>query len=280
MTTASTPPATPPIPPPADMRGAAAIAAAFARARAAGRATFMPYWMLGYPDMSTSIAIIRMMIEGGADMIEIGVPFSDPVADGVVIQAAAQTALENGATLTGCLAAIEELRGTGAQTPFVMMGYVNPFLSYGLEKVTAEAARVGADGFIIPDLPPDEAGEMLTQAGAHGLALIELIAPTSSTERIRLVAQTARGFIYLVSVAGVTGTRSALPPDLAEYIGRVRAQTDKPLAVGFGVSTPEHAAAVGRLADGVIVASALIRAYQSGGMDALRELFEGLRAAC
>jgi tryptophan synthase alpha chain len=262
------------------MHGAAAIDAAFARAKAAGRATFMPYWMLGYPDLPTSIAIIKMMVEGGADMIEIGIPFSDPVADGVVIQAAAQTALAAGATLPGCIAAIQALRGGGARTPFVMMGYVNPFIAYGMEKFTADAAAAGADGFIIPDLPPDEAGEMLGYANAHGLALIELLAPTSSPERIKLVAATAQGFIYLVSVAGVTGTRSALPPDLGAYIARVRASTAKPLAVGFGVSTPEHAAKVGELADGVIVASALIRAYDSGGMAALKALLDSLRAAC
>lgn len=260
-------------------RGLTAITAAFTHARTEGRAAFMPYWMLGYPDLPTSIQIVRALIEAGADLIEIGIPFSDPLADGVVIQAAAQTALEGGTTLTDCLKAIRELREGGAHVPFVMMGYVNPFMAYGFTRFTQDALESGADGFIIPDLPPDEAAEMLALTEQHGLALIELLAPTSSPDRLKLVADTARGFIYLVSVTGVTGARSELPPDLKAYIDRVRAVTDKPLAVGFGVSTPEQAAQIGTLADGVIVASALIREYNTGGLTALSALAAALRGA-
>jgi len=260
--------------------GTVAIAATFARRKAEGRATFMPYWMIGYPDLPTSIDIVKLLLDSGADMVEIGIPFSDPLADGVVVQAAAQRALESGTTLRACIEAVRELRAYNADVPFLMMGYTNPFMAYGLTRLADDAAAAGADGFIIPDLPPDEAGEMLREVVAHGLALVELLAPTSNAERIKLVAETARGFIYLVPVTGVTGVRTSLPPDLAAYIARVRAQTDLPLAVGFGVSTPEHAAQIGKLADGVIVASAFIREYERNGLEKMRALVQSIRAAC
>ncbi len=261
------------------IHGTTAISEAFSRARAEGRPTFMPFWMLGYPDMPTSIEVIKMLIEEGADMLELEVPFSDPLADGVVIQAAAQAALDSGTTLTDCINAVRELRAGGATIPFLMMGYLNPFMSYGLDKFIADTAEAGVDGFIIPDMPPDEAQDMMRLTQAHDLALIELLAPTSSPERIKLVADTARGFIYLVSVTGVTGARSELPADLSEYVSRVRAATETPLAVGFGVSTPEQVSAVGKLTDGVIVGSALIREYNKNGFEGLRTLITGLRNA-
>jgi tryptophan synthase alpha chain len=258
-------------------RGVTAISEAFKRASSEGRPTFMPFWMLGYPDLPTSMEVIQMLIEEGADMIELEVPFSDPLADGVVIQAAAQASLDSGTTLTDCIRVVRELRAGGATTPFLMMGYLNPFMSYGLDKFTQDAAAAGVDGFIVPDLPPDEAQDMMRYTQAHDLALIELLAPTSSPERIKLIAETARGFIYLVSVTGVTGARSELPPGLPEYIERVRAATDTPLAVGFGVSTPEQAATIGKFADGVIVGSALIREFNKNGIEGLRALVQVLR---
>ncbi len=261
-------------------RGTAAIAATFARRKAEGRATFMPYWMMGYPDLPTSVEIVKMLLDCGADMVEIGIPFSDPLADGVVNQAAAQRALEGGTTLRACVEAVRELRAYNADAPFLMMGYTNPFMAYGMTRFADDATAAGADGFIIPDLPPDEAGEMLHEVETRDLALIGMLAPTSNAERIKLVAQTARGFIYVVPVAGVTGARTSLPPDLAAYIARVRAQTNLPLAVGFGVSTPEQAAQVGKLADGVIVGSAFIREYGRNGLDGLRALVQSIRAAC
>ncbi len=259
--------------------GVTAIAETFAQAKTEGRAAFMPYWMLGYPDLPTSIETIRALIDAGADAVEIGVPFSDPLADGVVIAAAAQVAIEQGTTLTDCLAAVRTLREGGAKVPFLMMSYVNPMLAYGLERFVNEATAVGVDGFIVPDLPPDEAQELLAKCEARQLALIELLAPTSNPQRIKLVAETARGFIYLVAVTGITGARETLSVDLEAYIARVRAATDLPLAVGFGVSKPEHVAQIKRWADGVIVASALIR-ESSNGIAAVRVLAASLRAAC
>ena len=260
--------------------GVRAIAATFASAKAAGRATFMPYWMIGYPDVPTSIEIVNALIDAGADAIELGVPFSDPLADGVVIQAAGQMALEKGTTLADCIRAVKAIRGHAPQTPLLLMSYVNPLLAYGLERYVADATDAGADGFIVPDLPPDEAGMLLSQCDAHGLALIELLAPTSSADRIKLVTNTAKGFLYLVSLTGVTGARDALSPELPGFISRVRATTDLPLVVGFGISRPEHVRQIKQMADGIIVASALIRAQSASGLDAALALARELRAAC
>ncbi len=262
------------------LTGIAAIAATFSRAKADQRATFMPYWMLGYPDLPTSIQIIQMLIDSGADAIELGVPFSDPLADGVVVQAAGQASLAQGTTLAQCIGAVRTLRAQGASVPFLLMSYFNPLLAYGLDRYAVDAAEAGVDGFIVPDLPPDEAHDLLRACDTHRLALIELLAPTSSTEQITLVAQTAKGFIYLVPVAGVTGARDSLPIDLEAYIARVRAASDLPLAVGFGVSTPQQATQIAHLADGIIVGSALIRSFDRDGINAVRSLAEALRAAC
>jgi tryptophan synthase alpha chain len=260
--------------------GLDAIRAAFTGAHAEGRATFMPFFTIGYPDLPSSLDVIAALAAAGADAIEIGMPFSDPLADGPTIQHASQIALENGVRIADCIAAVRTLRARGVRVPLVMMGYINPLLSYGLDRFVADAAAAGASGFIVPDLPPEEAGEMAGHCAAHGLALIPLIAPTSTADRIRQVTADARGFVYLVSVTGVTGARDALPPDLADYVSRVRGLTPLPLAVGFGISRPEQAAAVAALADGVIVASALIQLMAGGGIDAVRDLAAALRAAC
>ncbi|MDQ1300800.1 MAG: Tryptophan synthase alpha chain [Chloroflexota bacterium] len=236
------------------------IAAAFAAARAAGRAALMPYYTLGYPDAPTSEAVIRSVADAGADLIELGVPFSDPLADGPTIQRSTQIALENGMTVAGCLALTARLRGGGVAQPLLLMGYVNPILAYGPAGFVADAAAAGADGLIVPDLPPEEAGELAAACAAHQLALIYLAAPTSTDDRLAMLAAATTGFLYLVSVAGVTGARAGLPPDLADFIGRARRVARTPLAVGFGIATPAQARAVGQLADGVIVGSALIGA--------------------
>lgn len=238
------------------------IAAAFAAARQQGRAALMPYYTLGYPDRDTSLDIITA-IAAESDLLELGVPFSDPLADGPTIQHSTQVALERGATLAGCLAMLRELRHRGVSTPVLLFGYYNPFLAYGLPALARDARAAGAQGFIVPDLPPEEAAELETTAAAEGLATIQFLAPTSSGHRIKAVTDRAQGFIYLVSVTGVTGARAGLHADLAGFIGRVRAQTPIPLAVGFGISTPEQAATIGRLADGVIVGSALINAVDA-----------------
>ena len=230
------------------------IAAAFRN----GRAAFMPYAVLGYPTRAVSLDVIQRLVSCGADLLELGVPFSDPLADGPVIQAATQRALENGVTLDDCIAMVGELRARGIQTPALLMGYVNPILAYGIERFVADSAAAGADGFIVPDLPPEEAGEMEDACRRHRLALVYLLAPTSPPRRVALVAERSRGFIYLVSLTGVTGMRDELPPGLSDFVARVRAVTRAPLAVGFGIKSGEQAREVAQLADGVIVGSALV----------------------
>jgi tryptophan synthase alpha chain len=220
---------------------------------------FMPYSVLGYPTRQASLDIVQSLAAAGADLLELGIPFSDPLADGPTIQAATQKSLENGTTVNDCLAMTAELRRQGVDTPALFMGYINPLLAYGLDRFVADAAAAGVDGLIVPDLPPEEAAELETACAEHGLALVYLLAPTSTPERIRLVAEHSQGFIYLVSLTGVTGARTELPPDLTEFVARVRAQTDKPLAIGFGIGQGEQARAVGQLVDGVIVGSALVK---------------------
>lgn len=242
------------------MTGLEHIAAAFATARAEGRAALMPYFTLGFPDPTTSLTVIEAVAHAGADLIELGIPFSDPLADGPTIQHSTQVALERGMNVTRALEMAAQLRACGVSQPLMLMGYVNPILAYGVERFVAQAAAAGADGLIVPDLPPEEADEIEAACRAHGRALVYLAAPTSTPERLALLAARTTGFLYLVSLTGVTGARAKLPPDLEGFIRRARAATRTPLAVGFGISTPEQAHAVGDLADGVIVGSALINA--------------------
>lgn len=223
---------------------------------------FMPYFPLGYPDLNTSIDVIEALANHGADLIEVGLSFSDPLADGPVIQQATQVALEKGITVRKCLEAVKELRRRGVDIPLVLMGYYNPMLAYGLEKFVCDATDAGVDGFIIPDLPVEEAEEF--SITLHGAAieapLIQMLAPTTSAERMEMAARNAKGFIYLVSVTGVTGERKSISEGLGELILRVREHTSVPVCVGFGIGTPEQAGQVGALADGVIVGTACVRA--------------------
>jgi tryptophan synthase alpha chain len=191
------------------------------------------------------------------------VPFSDPLADGPTIQHSTQVSLERGTTTAACVEMVRALRRRGVQTPILLFGYYNPFLAYGLDKLAHDAREAGAQGFIAPDLPPEEAADLEAAAARQGLAYIHFLAPTSSPKRIETVTARAAGFIYLVSVTGVTGARRSVARDLGEFIGRVRTRTGTPLAVGFGISTPDQAASIGRLADGVIVGSALINAVDA-----------------
>ncbi len=240
------------------LAGVERIAEAFAAAHRAGRAALMPYYTLGYPDAETSTHVVRAIAEAGADLIELGVPFSDPLADGRTIQRSTQIALRQGMTVRGCLAVVAGLRRNGVRQPLLLMGYVNPILAYGPTRFVTDAVAAGADGLIIPDLPPEEAGEIEAACRSLGCALVYLLAPTASAERIREVAGRTTGFLYLVSLTGVTGARASLSTDVEAFIARARAASAIPLAVGFGISTPEQAARVGRAADGVIVGSKLI----------------------
>jgi len=225
---------------------------------------FMPYFPLGYPDLETSIDVIEALAKNGADLMEVGLSFSDPLADGPVIQKATQIALENGITVKKSLEAIAELRGRGVGIPLVLMGYYNPMLAYGLEKFVRDAQSAGIDGFIIPDLPPEESEEFAAvlsgTAGGVEAPLIRMLAPTTPPERMETVVRGAQGFVYLVSVTGVTGARQSLAEGLGELITSVRQHTSAPVCVGFGIGTPEQAQEVGALADGVIVGSACVRA--------------------
>ena len=235
---------------------------------------FMPYFPLGYPDLETSVNVIESLAKNGADLIEVGLSFTDPLADGPVIQHATQIALEKGITIKKSLEAVKELRKRGVTIPLILMGYYNPMLAYGLEKFIRDAKEAGADGFIIPDLPMEEAEEFYSatrpstadfaksaQSSAQDeeLPLIQMLAPTSPDERMESIARNAKGFIYLVSVTGVTGERREISNDLGDLIARVRAHTSAPVCVGFGIGTPEQAKQVGQLADGVIVGSACVK---------------------
>lgn len=259
-----------------NLRGLSAIKAMFERANGEGRAAFLPYFPIGYPDYDTSIEAIKGMAEVGVDGFEIGVPFSDPLADGPVIQEATQIALQNGITVRRCLAAVKSFRDQGIQQPMLMMSYANPLIAYGAEKFIQDAKLAGADGVIIPDLPPEEAHRFASFCTEADLALIFFLAPTSNEDRMRLATQHATGFIYVVSLTGITGTRDALPEDITNLIARIRQQTDTPLVLGFGISTPEHAQRMHGLVNGFIVGSALVRAGKSGA-DAVRSLAQSLR---
>lgn len=222
---------------------------------------FMPYYPLGYPDLNTSIDVIEALAKNGADLIEVGISFSDPLADGPVIQKATQIALENGITVKKSLAAVAELRKRGVTIPLILMGYFNPMLAYELEKFVHDAREAGVDGFIVPDLPPEEAGEFQSLTG--DMPLIQMLAPTSPNERMESIARNAKGFIYLVSVTGVTGARTSISDGLGDLIARVREHTSAKVCVGFGIGTPEQAKQVGALADGVIVGSACVKTIGS-----------------
>jgi tryptophan synthase alpha chain len=230
----------------------------FDLAQSSKRKALIAYLTVGYPTTEATLEIAQALVDGGCNMIELGIPFSDPLADGATIQRASQRALESGITPIKCLEVAAELRKR-VDIPLLFMGYYNPMLHYGLDKFCAASRKAGIDGFIIPDLPPDEGGEAEIVMKKHGLDLVYLVAPTSDTDkRLRFVAGRANGFIYVVSLKGVTGARTAVSNDIEEFISRVRKVTDKPLCVGFGISTPEQAQRVARLADGVIIGSRIL----------------------
>ncbi len=231
------------------------------------RAALMPYLMGGFPDLDGSRAVGEACIEAGADVLELGVPFSDPLADGPVIHEAATKALAAGATVSGVLEVCRHLSG---DVPVVLMVYANAVLGGGPEAFVERAAAAGAAGLIVPDLPYDESAPLRAACEAANLALVPLVAPTTSEERMAAIGRDARGFVYTVSLMGTTGERAELPPDLPDLIERVRAATSAPVAVGFGIASAEQARAVGELADGVIVGSRLVRSAGEGGAAAVR----------
>jgi tryptophan synthase alpha chain len=256
--------------------------ATFARLKQEGRIGFFPYLMAGFPDRETSARLIDVVATAGADGIELGIPFSDPLADGVTIQRASTVALENGASVTHALDIVAHLRERH-DLPIVMMSYVNPLLAYGLDKLCTDAARLGIDGFIVPDLSIEEAVEFQAQCAASGLHYIYLVAPTSTDERLRAVGQRAGGFVYCVALVGTTGARTELSDELRPFLARARAAISAPLVVGFGISTPTHVANLVGTADGAIVASALVDAIEKTPPDqvdaVVASLVKNLRAA-
>lgn len=251
------------------------IAGTFARTRAEGRPALVTFVTAGYPSLAETPALCRALVEGGSDLLEIGMPFSDPLAEGPVIQRSSHVAVEAGVTPADCLAVVRELRASGVTTPLLLMGYLNPIMSYTEAAFARDAAAAGVDGLIVVDVPPEEAAVLHQACRQNGLDLVFLLAPTSSDERIAAVAKLASGFIYCVSVTGTTGVRETLPPDLPDFIARVRAQTDLPLAVGFGIARREHVEAVGRFADAAVIGSAVIRVIEEAPP---RERAERVRA--
>jgi len=258
-----------------EQAGLDAIAAMFTRTEGAGRAAFLPYFPVGYPTLDESIAAIEAMAAVGVDGFEIGIPFSDPLADGPTIQAATQIALENGTTVQTALDAVKTLRAKGIDQPMLMFSYLNPLINYGTEQFIVDARAAGADGLICPDLPPEEAHLFAEVCERENMALVFFLAPTTNPARIKLVAEQAKGFIYVVALTGITGERTELPDDLTEFIGRVRAETDRPLVLGFGISKPAHAQMMTGLVNGFIVGSALVRAAKQG-TDGVHDLAKSL----
>lgn len=230
----------------------------FEKLKSANQKALIPYLTAGYPEPRHTLGILQHLERGGADIIELGVPFSDPLADGPTIQKSSAIALEHGVTLTMVLDMVREFRAGGSETPVVIFGAYNPYFHYGVEKFAADAKAAGVDAVLIADLPAEDADEVAPVLKQNGLDLICLIAPTSNLERKKLICKHAGGFLYYISVKGVTGAREAQKFELEQAISEVRQCSDVPVAVGFGISTPEQAAQVGQWADGVIVGSALI----------------------
>jgi tryptophan synthase alpha chain len=254
-----------------------AIDQVFERCAEEGRAAFIPFLMAGDPDLTTTPRLVEALAAGGADLIELGVPFSDPIADGPVNQRAATRALAAGTTLAGILEVVATARES-VTVPIVLFSYFNPIRARGVELFAEQAAASGVDGVLCVDLPPEEAEDSYLPAlTKNDLDPIFLLAPTSTTERMKLVGQASRGFVYYVSRTGVTGERELLTKTLPKEVKRVRRKVDLPVAVGFGISTPEQVAAVGDIADGVVVGSALVRLVEEDGRDAPRRVEERVR---
>lgn len=237
------------------------------------------YITAGYPDIAATPRIAALLAENGCDIIELGIPFSDPLADGATIQKSSHQALLKGTTPKACLEIATEIRKS-IDIPLAFMTYYNPILNYGLEALCRDCTQTGITALIVPDLPPEEGDELGEITEKNGMDLIYLLAPNSTPERIKAVTDKSHGFIYLVSLTGVTGARNSLPPELEDFIGRVRDRTRLPLCVGFGISTPEHARRIGSIADGVIVGSRIIDLIdEDSTLSSLKSFISSLRAA-
>ncbi len=234
------------------------IAARFAGNAASGRASLVTFVTAGDPDPVTSLALVKALPGAGADVIELGMPFSDPMADGPAIQWSSMRALKAGMSLKGTLDLVRQFRAGNHDTPIVLMGYYNPIYVYGVERFLADAGAAGVDGLIVVDLPPEEDAELCVPAMAAGLNFIRLATPTTDDRRLPAVLANTSGFVYYVSITGITGTATPDFSKVAEAVARIKRHTDLPVAVGFGVKAPEHAAAIARGADGVVVGSALV----------------------
>lgn len=256
------------------------IASSFSSALSIQKAALMPYFTLGYPDPKTSLDVVEA-IAPYSDLIELGVPFSDPIADGPTIQRSTQLAIEAGVTTKVCLNMVRDLRSRGVSVPLLLMGYYNPILAYGEERYAEDLAQAGVDGLIVPDLPPEEAKTLQKRCAESGLAFISFLAPTSNLKRVKLVASVASGFIYMVSVTGVTGARRNFSDKLSDFVSSIKTFTEIPVAVGFGISSAEQASTIGDIADGVIVGSALINAVDAAEAkpDAAAAFVSELRSA-
>ena len=261
------------------------IATRFAALKKAGRGALIPFLEAWDPDGATSMALLRGMPAAGADLIEIGMPFTDPMADGPIIQAAGKRALKAGVKLARVLAMVRDFRAEDDATPIILMGYLNPVLSYGIERFCNDAAGAGVDGLIIVDLPTEEADMLLPYATARGIDVIRLVAPTTDDKRLPHVLEGSSGFVYYVSITGITGTRAATTDHLEAAIPRIRKATDLPIAIGFGVRSPAQAAAASRIADAAVVASALIDTlaanldeHGKAKPDAVRKVLDQVRA--
>lgn len=255
------------------------LEASLAEARGQGRAALVTYGVAGYPDRDTALAAFRAMAAAGADVIEVGPPYSDPLIDGPVIQQAVQAALDRGSRLDDVLAMVGELTADPAVPPVLLLLYYNLIAHRGPQRFATDLAAAGACGAVVPDLPPEEAGEWLAAAGRVGIAPVFLAAPTSTEARLDAVARAGRGFIYAQATMGVTGLRASLSAGVEELVGRVRKHTDLPVCVGIGVSNPEQAATVARFADGVIVGTALVRRLGEDGVEGVRALTAELSSA-
>ncbi len=250
----------------------------FKKLKTQNKKAFIPYIMAGDPSLEKTKEFVLLFEECGADIVELGVPFSDPLADGPTIQRAAERALKNGVTLKKVIALVRDLK-TKTNIPLVLMTYYNPVFKYGEELFIRDAKDAGVDGVIVPDLPPDEAGGLVRLSKKSDIATIFLLAPTSTEDRIKKVASASRGFIYCVSMTGITGAQLLLDGSIERSINNIRKITDKPIAIGFGVSTPDEAAAVSVISDGVIVGSAILRKAQENSEEGLKDFLLKLREA-